>query len=248
MRFARRLPASRLASPLVLSAIALFIAFWQRPHQMYVDTRIELLTDPWLFLERVAQLWTSTIDLGHIQASQFVGYLFPMGTFFALGDTQYENGNADDYAKSYDPSYGRLKSITRAVIGNHEYYSGGDAFWDYFGSKGGPRGKGWYSFDVGAWHVVGLNSNCDHVSCSGEQLAWFKADLEKSKKFDVAVVRTVEEFLKAGDSAKAKGRPLDDAKKLREILSNDEKARILRFETQDEQQKDSYLRRNYLKY
>jgi uncharacterized protein YaaQ len=74
------------------------------------------------------------------------------------------------------------------------------------------------------------------------------ADLEKDKKFEATTLKAVEEFLKAGDTAKAKGRTLDDTKKLREVLSNDEKARILRFETQDERQKGSYLRRNYLKY
>jgi hypothetical protein len=74
------------------------------------------------------------------------------------------------------------------------------------------------------------------------------ADLEKGKKFEAATVKMVEEFLKAADSATAKGRALDGGKRLREVLSNDEKARVLRFETQDERQKDSFLRRNYLKY
>jgi hypothetical protein len=74
------------------------------------------------------------------------------------------------------------------------------------------------------------------------------ADKEKDKRFAATTAKAVEEFLKAADKAQAKGRTLDSGRKLREVLSNDERARILRFETQDERQKGSYLRRNYLTY
>jgi hypothetical protein len=76
---------NRLGVPLAVTGIAFLLSFWQRPAQAWSDTRIELLTEPGLFLSRAASLWTPTIDLGHIQSSQFVGYLFPMGPFFALG-------------------------------------------------------------------------------------------------------------------------------------------------------------------
>jgi hypothetical protein len=72
------------------------------------------------------------------------------------------------------------------------------------------------------------------------------ADLHKEKKFEPATVKAVEEFLKAADEAKAKGRALDQG--LREILSDNERARILRIETQVPQQKGTFLRRNYLAY
>src|SRR5688572_11568765 len=75
----------------------------------------------------------------------------------------------------------------RPAPGNHEYYNGdeGDAapYFDYFGEAAGEKGKGWYSYDLGAWHVVVLNSNCDpeepHVACEAgsEQEAWLRADL-----------------------------------------------------------------------
>jgi hypothetical protein len=74
------------------------------------------------------------------------------------------------------------------------------------------------------------------------------AEKEKDKKFDAPSVKTVDEFLKAADKAQAKSRTLDKRHQLREVLSNDERARILRFETQDERQHGSYLRRNYLSY
>jgi hypothetical protein len=81
-----RVSRGRLAAPLFLAGISLFLAFWQRPYEAFSDTRIELLTDPGLFLSRVTEMWTGTIDLGHIQTSQFIGYLFPMGPFFAGGE------------------------------------------------------------------------------------------------------------------------------------------------------------------
>ena len=85
-----------------------------------------------------------------------------------LGDVQYEDGTLEQFQGSYDPSWGRVKSITRPVIGNHEYRfdSGGSGYWDYFNGVGiadgpaGERGKGWYSFDVGDWHLIALNSMC----------------------------------------------------------------------------------------
>ncbi len=78
-------PDGRLL-PWALGALAFALAFWQRPLAAYTDTRIELGADPGLFLERVAHLWSSTWDLGHVQASQFAGYLFPMAPYFALAD------------------------------------------------------------------------------------------------------------------------------------------------------------------
>ncbi len=82
---ARWIRERRLGVPLTVAGVAFLLSFWQRPAQAWSDTRIELLTEPGLFLSRAASLWTPTIDLGHIQSSQFVGYLFPMGPFFALG-------------------------------------------------------------------------------------------------------------------------------------------------------------------
>jgi arabinofuranan 3-O-arabinosyltransferase len=84
-RFRQLIVERRLGVPLAITGLALLLSFWQRPAQAWSDTRIELLTEPGLFLSRAASLWTPTIDLGHIQSSQFVGYLFPMGPFFALG-------------------------------------------------------------------------------------------------------------------------------------------------------------------
>lgn len=77
--------SARLIGP-VLAALAFIVAFAQHPGRALSDTRIELSADPGLFLTRVPELWSSTTDLGHVQAGQFVGYLFPMGPYFAAMD------------------------------------------------------------------------------------------------------------------------------------------------------------------
>lgn len=96
-----------------------------------------------------------------------------------LGDTAYEQVTARSL-KSYDASWGRFLDRTHAAAGNHEYYGDEpEAYWDYFGDRAGTRGEGWYSFDVGTWHVIVLNSECDQVSCDtdSDQGEWLAADL-----------------------------------------------------------------------
>jgi len=104
------------------------------------------------------------------------------GTVVALGDIAYPDGTAANFRDCYAPTWGRHRARTRPAVGNHEYKSTSAAspYFDYFGSSAGPRGKGWYSYDLGAWHVVVLNSNCAFVGGCGPssaQVTWLKADL-----------------------------------------------------------------------
>lgn len=102
------------------------------------------------------------------------------GTVFTLGDNVYENGTATEFANCYDPSWGRHKSRTKPVAGNHDYHTSDAAgYFDYFGDAAGPRGKGYYSFDLGGWHIIVLNSNIPRTATS-EQVAWLRADLSAS--------------------------------------------------------------------
>jgi hypothetical protein len=97
-----------------------------------------------------------------------------------LGDLQYERGALDAFQKFYEPSWGRVKSLTRPVVGNHEYGTRGAAgYFGYFGAAAGPAGKGYYSYDIGSWHLIALNSNCGSVGCrpGSPQLTWLKSDL-----------------------------------------------------------------------
>ena len=92
-----------------------------------------------------------------------------------LGDNQYEDGTLAKYQASYDPSWGRLKAITRPIPGNHEYLTAGAAgYYAYFGA---PE---YHSSDLGGWHLIGLNSNCAAVGGCGTnspQGQWLAADL-----------------------------------------------------------------------
>ncbi len=98
-----------------------------------------------------------------------------------LGDNQYENGSLDRYLASFDPTWGRLKAITRPIPGNHEYATpGAQGYFSYFGAAAGDPAKGWYSWDLGAWHLVALNSNCAAVGgcdAASPQGEWLAADL-----------------------------------------------------------------------
>jgi len=106
---------------------------------------------------------------------------------FALGDNQYEDAQLWKFQRSFDPSWGRLKPLIRPVAGNHEYGTpSASGYFDYFngvGSSGGPAGDrnaGYYSLDVGTWHVIALNSECEHIGGCGAgspQIRWLATDL-----------------------------------------------------------------------
>jgi hypothetical protein len=99
-----------------------------------------------------------------------------------LGDLQYENASLDRFHLSFDPTWGRLKAISRPAVGNHEYLTPGAAgYYAYFGAAAGDPHKGYYSFDLGGWHLVSLNSNCEQVGGCGDgspQIAWLRSDLQ----------------------------------------------------------------------
>jgi acid phosphatase type 7 len=102
------------------------------------------------------------------------------GTIALLGDTVYERGTTAEYRACFEPGWGAMRPRIRPAVGNHEYVTEGAAgYFDYFGPAAGSPGKGWYSYDLGAWHVVVLNSNCDAVDCGpdSDQVAWLRADL-----------------------------------------------------------------------
>jgi PKD repeat protein len=109
----------------------------------------------------------------------------PGAVVFTLGDNAYPNGRTQDYTNCYDPAWGRLKSRTYANIGNHDYDTGNaNATWDYFGDRAGPRGKGYYSVDLGDWHIIVLNDNKSFVpfASGSAQDTWLQADLAANTK------------------------------------------------------------------
>ncbi|MGH7289068.1 MAG: metallophosphoesterase family protein [Myxococcota bacterium] len=103
------------------------------------------------------------------------------GDVITLGDNAYPDGTAAQFQNCYGPSWGRHKERTHPATGNHEYHTTGAAgHFGYFGAAAGDPSEGWYSYDLGAWHVVVLNSNCSRIGgCtrSSPQGLWLEADL-----------------------------------------------------------------------
>jgi acid phosphatase type 7 len=109
---------------------------------------------------------------------------YPNTTIAPLGDLAYEEGTRAQFENCYDPSWGRFKDRTRPATGNHEHLTtDAQGYWDYFGSRGGPYDKYYYSYDLGAWHVVVLNSDCwrvDGCELGDPQIQWLREDLNQS--------------------------------------------------------------------
>ncbi|EME63435.1 metallophosphoesterase [Amycolatopsis decaplanina] len=115
------------------------------------------------------------------QTAPLIKNMNPQALILA-GDNAYSSGTLSEYNNNYNPYYGQFKSITYPTPGNHEYKtSGASGYFDYFGARAGERGKGYYSFDVGDWHFVALNSNIGRGTGSAQE-TWLKKDLAASTK------------------------------------------------------------------
>ena len=110
------------------------------------------------------------------------------GTVFTAGDNAYFQGTPSQYLQCYEPTWGRHRERTRPTPGNHEYETpGASAYYNYFGFNAGPGGQGYYSFDLGAWHIVALNSNTA-ASEGSVQLQWLRQDLATTRARCVAAI------------------------------------------------------------
>ena len=106
------------------------------------------------------------------------------GTVFTLGDNVYPDGTLAEFTDCYEPSWGRHKARTRPAPGNHDYHTPGAAgYYTYFGAAASPQEpnctsdcRGYYSYDLGAWHIIVLNSEIDRGAGS-DQEQWLQADL-----------------------------------------------------------------------
>lgn len=103
------------------------------------------------------------------------------GEIFTAGDDAYPSGTAQQFHDCYGPTWGRFKDRTRPSPGNHEFHSGGATpYFDYFGGNAGNPTTGYYSYDIGAWHAIVLNSECDQVGgcqSGSAQEEWLHHDL-----------------------------------------------------------------------
>ncbi len=108
------------------------------------------------------------------------------GTVLTLGDEAYERGSPEQFANCYGSTWGQFKDRTKPAPGNHEYETPkAQGYFGYFGNAAGRKGEGYYSFDLGDWHLIALNSNCSEVGgcyASSPQGRWLRDDLAKNRK------------------------------------------------------------------
>lgn len=108
------------------------------------------------------------------------------GIVFTAGDNAYERGRLQEFMRCFAPSWGRHKARIRPAAGNHEYMTqGAGGYFAYFGAAAGEPSKGYYSYTLGAWRVIVLNSNCAYVAChkGSTQERWLRAELKSSPAF-----------------------------------------------------------------
>lgn len=99
------------------------------------------------------------------------------GVIFTAGDNAYPDGSAREFAECYEPSWGRHRARTRPAPGNHDYHTAGaSAYFAYFGANAGDTATGYYSYDLGTWHIIVLNSNVP-IAAGSPQHTWLRADL-----------------------------------------------------------------------
>jgi hypothetical protein len=109
---------------------------------------------------------------------------YPDATIAALGDLAYDQGTAEEFEECFGPSWGRFEDRMRPVTGNHDHSTkDAQGYWEFFGDQGGPFDKYYYSYDLGSWHVVALNSDCWRVEgCEADdpQAEWLRNDLAEN--------------------------------------------------------------------
>jgi hypothetical protein len=121
-------------------------------------------------------------DLSGAQATAKLIESIP-GTVFAAGDLAYQSGTYEEFQKCYQPTWGRFKGRTKPTPGNHEYNgSDGAGYFRYWGRQAGDPHKGYYSYDLGSWHIVVLNTNCTVAGLGGcaegsPEETWLRQDL-----------------------------------------------------------------------
>ncbi len=179
-RFARRPLAAALAVSLALIAIAMTTA-----------TAVPPAGNPITIVavgDIACQSLTPSDGEGACRSDEVAALITSLDPdrFLALGDLQYNNGTTTEFARVWDVQFGGLKAITAPAPGNHEYGTAGAAgYFGYFGDAANPP-EGYYSFDLGSWHIVSLNSDIcgDDPGCGpgSPQYEWLAADLRAHDK------------------------------------------------------------------
>lgn len=97
-----------------------------------------------------------------------------------IGDNTYPVGAYAEFVDCFAPTWGKFESRLRPSPGNHEYQTPGAAgYYAYFGDRAGPGRRGYYSFDLGGWHIISMNSAVD-AKVGSAQYRWLLDDLAAS--------------------------------------------------------------------
>lgn len=127
----------------------------------------------------------------HAQETAKLIQKFPQATVFAAGDDAYRNGTSAEFNGCYDKTWGPFKERTRPAPGNHDYgiylippRNDLKPYFAYFGANAGPADRGYYSYDLGGWHIVSLNSMAGRRGAPrmADQVEWLKKDLDHTGK------------------------------------------------------------------
>ncbi len=130
-------------------------------------------------------------QLRHAKETAAIIQKFPTATVFAAGDDAYRNGTTEQFSDCYNESWGPFKARTRPAPGNHDYgiylhtpRNNADPYFAYFGANAGTAGQGFYSYDLGGWHIVSLNSMAGQTGAPSmaDQVAWLRNDLANTEK------------------------------------------------------------------
>ncbi len=136
----------------------------------------------------------------------------PSATVFTVGDNAYLHGSTSDYASCYAPSWGRFRARTHPAAGDDDYDTGNaNAYFSYFGAAAGAPGQGWYAYDLGAWRIYVLNSQCAAVGGCGTgspQLAWLQRDLAGNPRRCVAAIWHTPRYSSGTNGSYADTQPL----------------------------------------
>lgn len=121
------------------------------------------------------------VHCGDVQTAILVEQINPTAVL-ALGDEQYPSGALKDFQTGYHHTWGVFKDKTKPVPGDHEYLTPGAAgYAGYFGRVAKPKGKTYYSFDLGGWHLIALDSNIARGLGSAQE-RWLRVDLRATSK------------------------------------------------------------------
>lgn len=194
MRYSRRIVLAMcvaVPSAIVLTMCSESQAPVMTTEPVTVEPRVNVTTgsDPVIVAAGDAVCGTGTSSgapCKHVDVATLITSLNPSAVLL-LGDLQYENATLSDFNTYYNPSWGAFKNISYPAAGNHEYNTAGaKGYYDYFNGVGvqsgaaGDRSKGYYSFNIGAWHLIALNSNCSAIggcNAGSAQEQWLRADL-----------------------------------------------------------------------